>query len=671
MADLVTFVPKVGVEAEQNLDAFIRMCREQLTLFSDQDGFDWNSYEWPGFKLARLGNGNKGVAKEARLDKEFAEFARAYFRYKQSHNPNRYKSERYALISIEAALRSVTGAGRVSGVSKAVLDEAARLAADYYSSGIAYSIGRELRNLARFLEEKNLVAAHVGDWKSPLKRPNDRRNTGAAGREVIDSKLPSNEAVMAMGEMFANDPDDPLTIFCTSVWALLMGTGFRIGELLDLKVDAEVSVRRDDGEPRYGLRYEGEKGWGSDIKWVEKTYTEVCKEAFRRLLKLSEPARRFALHMESQPETPYLWDGLQLDDVDQPFSLKDLLGIWGSGYADLGLRAGDSFRDCHKKVALDGLPQGFPEPRKLTDASPTIKWSESLFCLRANELHGRRRTLENRLWRPDKNTLNFALGPRPSVKSHMSVFDRHGYRMPDGSLMKITSHQARHFLNTVAERGGMLQDDIARFFGRADPKQNRAYNHMTDAELVQKAESLNREIKLFGADEQVRMRLPVSTVEFNALVDRMPVHATEYGVCVHDYTMSPCDKFRDCINCTEQVCVKGNDSKLARLKVRLDHEERQLQAHVRAMAEQKVGADRWYQHAIKTVARLRELVEILESDQVEEGAVIKLRNEDEHSHLGRAVAMRMSEDRQLEKQRDEQEQALALVSQFEMLVGEK
>ena len=50
---------------------------------------------------------------------------------------------------------------------------------------------------------------------------------------------------------------------------------------------------------------------------------------------------------------------------------------------------------------------------------------------------------------------------------------------------------------------------------------------MTDAELVQKAESLNKEIKLFGADEHVRMRLPVSTVEFNALVDQMPVHATE------------------------------------------------------------------------------------------------------------------------------------------------
>lgn len=670
MAELVTFVPKAEVEAAQNLQEFIRMCRDDLTLFNDVNDFSWESHEWPGFNLAKLGNGNRKVTEDVYLDGEFLNFARAYYRYKQSHNPTRSKDERYALLAIEAALVEKFACGALSNISKHVLDDAVRLAENYYSGGKAYSIGREIRNIARFLNEKKLVTAHVADWRSPVKRPNDRRNTGSVGQKSIDSKLPSDEAIHAMAEMFASDPDDPLTIFGTSVFALLLGSGFRIGELLDLKVDAEVNQPTDDGELRYGLRYEGEKGWGSDIKWIEKTYTDVCKEAFHRLLKLSEAGRACARHMEENHDVPYAWNGSCVHDVDDALASHELAELFGEGFGVMGLKVGDTFRNCHERIALKRLPEGFPAWPKTNDSTPDMKWSEALFCYRANELSSKKRAINNVLWRPSANTLNYALGPRPRVRGHRSLFDRNGYKMPDGSPMKITSHQARHFLSTVAERGGMAQEDIARFFGRADMKHNRVYNHMTDAELVEKAETLSREIKLFGADEQVRMRLPVSTVEFNALVDKIPVHATEYGFCVHDYTMSPCEKFRDCINCTEQVCVKGNDEKLARLKTRLEMDDRQLKAHLRAMEEGRVGANRWFEHAEKTVERLKELIAIMESDQVEDGAVIKLRDAAEHSHLGRAMAMKAGEAEQIEKQRKVEDRALDLVSQYRLIVDE-
>lgn len=666
MADLVAFVPKGELSSEHNLAEFIRMCRDELTLFNNVDGFAWSSYEWPGFNLAKLGTGNRRVTPDVHFDEAFVDFARAYFRYKQSHNPTKNRTERYALVVLEAALVTESGSGKLGNVSIHVLDEAARLGVAHYSAGMAYHIGRELQNIARFLDEKRLITAQVSDWKSPVKRPNDRRSTGAAGRQAIDSKMPSDEAIMAMAEMFANDPEDPRTNFVTSAWALLMGTGFRIGELLDLKIDAEVEQKRDDGELRYGLRYEGRKGWGSDIRWVERSYTDVCKEAFRRLLKLSEPGRALALHMEQRRHDIFLWEGCEGIDPDEPLSKGMLSELLGVSYDNPRLREGMSLRSIHAE-GLRKLPPRFPWLEPASAAGSNIKWSELLTCYRENEFSSQKPASPNLLWRPSSNTLTFDLGPRPGVKFHHSVFERHGYRNRDGSPIKITSHQARHFLNTVAERGGMAQEEIARFFGRADMKHNRVYNHMTDVELVQKAESLNNEIKLFGADEQVQMRLPVSRRELNGIVDKMPVHATKFGFCVHDYTMSPCDKFRDCINCTEQVCVKGNEEKLALLRGQLEIDEPQLKAHLKGMQEGKVGANKWYQHKQKTVERTKELIAILESDQVEDGAVIKLRDIEEHSHLGRALAMRTAEAEQLKKQDEVEARALELISHYELV----
>ncbi len=58
--------------------------------------------------------------------------------------------------------------------------------------------------------------------------------------------------------------------------------------------------------------------------------------------------------------------------------------------------------------------------------------------------------------------------------------------------------------------------------------------------------------------DSVEPNLPVTPGMIN-LWEHGAVHATEFGYCVHDYMMSPCDKFRDCINCNEQVCVKGEE----------------------------------------------------------------------------------------------------------------
>ena len=150
---------------------------------------------------------------------------------------------------------------------------------------------------------------------------------------------------------------------------------------------------------------------------------------------------------------------------------------------------------------------------------------------------------------------------------------------------------------------------------------------MTEYEMVAMAERIDPSKALFGPVGEVEKYLPVTTQEFNTL-EQAAAHITEYGFCVHDFTMSPCEKFRDCINCTEQVCIKGDATKLARMKERLHKIEKILTKAEKAVKEGDMGADRWLSHHTKTATRLRDLIYILQNPDIADGAQVKLSGND-------------------------------------------
>ncbi len=78
--------------------------------------------------------------------------------------------------------------------------------------------------------------------------------------------------------------------------------------------------------------------------------------------------------------------------------------------------------------------------------------------------------------------LNDALGSKKDGRA--SMFDRFELKEADGTPIRITTHQFRHFLNTIADMGGMSALDIAKWSGRIDVRQNAAYNHVTSAEML-------------------------------------------------------------------------------------------------------------------------------------------------------------------------------------------
>lgn len=138
-------------------------------------------------------------------------------------------------------------------------------------------------------------------------------------------------------------------------------------------------------------------------------------------------------------------------------------------------------------------------------------------------------------------------------------------------------------------------------------------------------QAIGDESQMFGPLAKLPKNIPISRDEFARL--KIPTaHTTDFGFCVHDYTMMPCDQHADCINCNEHVCVKGDERKTVMIKRRLAEAQHLLARATAATSKGYYGADTWMKRHQKTVVRLTQLDEILDNPAVPVGAVIQLTN---------------------------------------------
>jgi hypothetical protein len=644
MSELKHFASISAISASENLREFIRLCRDDLTVFGAD--INWEATGWPGaVNFTKLGAHGRGYDESDRMDEAFIDFAKAYFRYQQGHHPTVAKRESTALRAIEAALLQAHGNADIARLNIAILDEAAVVARGHYNSKVAYQCGLQLQRLAQFVSEKHLISIDLSTWKSPIKKPSDITiQTGAKAKAVQAKKLPSQEVLDALAEIFANNPSDPKDIFTSSTFAMTMCAPVRISEILELPADCEVEERDSQGVLQYGWRFYSAKGYEGDIKWIPEVMVPIAKEAIRRIRALTAESRKLAAWVEKQPTRFYRHENCpsvsddQLLDAQQAAQSLGWMSLTNTG---VGMANGVHTLNSLWQYVMARQPVGFPWLNK----EKGIKYSNALFCMFLNLLGSQRGTSPVILWAPTNNIFNNDLSPREyeSIANHQSIFDRYGYKTEDGHRLKLTSHQARHLITTLANRGGLSQEQIAKWAGRADPKQNRVYNHMSEWEMVAKAEAMDTSLTLFGPKGEVSQHVPVTTQEVN-LMERGAMHVSVWGVCSHDFIMSPCEKFRDCLNCEDHVCIKGlskdNADRLTRIKLRLAQVEKDFYEAKAAIAKGFAGADRWYEYHQKTVERLRQLVEILESTQVPDGAQIKLRDGNDFSHLRRVIRLK-------------------------------
>ena len=113
--------------------------------------------------------------------------------------------------------------------------------------------------------------------------------------------------------------------------------------------------------------------------------------------------------------------------------------------------------------------------------------------------------------------------------------------------------------------------------------------------------------------------------------------ATLYGICVHDYTMTPCQKERDCMTCKERVCIKGEHLTLQRITQLEKMTTTLLEKTHWAARESVFGADRWGDHQTWKLSLVRSIRTMLESNSVPDGAVLHIPEEYDPSPVRRAL----------------------------------
>jgi hypothetical protein len=101
-------------------------------------------------------------------------------------------------------------------------------------------------------------------------------------------------------------------------------------------------------------------------------------------------------------------------------------------------------------------------------------------------------------------------------------------------------------------------------------------------------------------------------------------HTTHYGWCMHNFASEPCQMYRDCINCEEQECVKGDAHKEANLRLLKEETEFLLNEAREALNDEEYGADVWVVHQSKTLERVNALLSIMDDPSVQPGSRIRL-----------------------------------------------
>lgn len=642
MAEIVLFTPKAELDAAANLRSFVDMCRSKLTIFGADLPFQsdvWDVTDAVAVK-GRAGKRERiTFSNAATVDQKvpeimrepFLSFAKAYIRYMHGMRPTKIIHNRMAALrAIEAALLEKGAVADPVQIDLRVLNRAAQIVSGRFSDGAAYRVGKQIEMLSVYLTENRLTSLPVR-WRNPIKRPSSAVRVGKEFDERRAEKMPSSAALDALPLIFrlAKEPADVIAV---SVAAILLASPDRIGEVLTLPEACEVRETRNGKEDAYGLRWWPAKGAKPMVKWLVPSMASVVEEALQKIRLVTAEARRIAQWYEQHPSQLYLapevsylrnQEWLSIAEVAEILGLfTESVSFWCKAKAIKTERLGGTqvfarFSDVEAAV-LGMLPRGFP----VLDNETGLKYSEALIVVQCNQLHFRKSTYKCMIETISVNQINVALGSS-ALHGHHSIFSRFDFTEPDGSPIKITSHQFRHYLNTLAQAGGLSQLDIAKWSGRRDIRQNEAYDHVTPGHMLEKIRDAVGGDQMFGPLAELPKKVLIRRDEFARLV--VPTaHTTDLGYCIHDYTASPCQLHMDCIHCRDLVCVKGDVEKEAMLRRRLDEAKSLMVKAQAATAEGYAGSDRWFDHHRSTVDRLAQICSIMDDPAVPSGAVIQL-----------------------------------------------
>lgn len=630
------FVSKAQLQCQQNLATYIRQARVVSPVWKQVPGFSWEAAVWatPRGSIRFMKYDVELHARalptpEQQFDHEFMEFAKAYLINSRRGDPAKaFRGDYLAVQIVWAALMHVDGHADITKLSPLHLAKAVDIIGKRNKSH--RNTGLAVRNLVRTVAEHNLSPHSLKHWKPPFEQ------WGAdLSKQPVKTALPDDEALLAFAEIFSRgyhgELDDE-AIYITSITAILLSVPMRIAEKLRFRLDTLKSEFDTKGKLQWYLQYYSNKNKKVVLKGIPEVMVEHCREAFSRLERITCEGRRLALHLESGTMEFFPHPGVPAVPADQVLTQEQVMSALGCPTAKSAQifmrRATGNYRlegqtlTTLWKIVRDENMRFLPffpyqvDPNLHRTKPP--KMSESLICLRRGQLTDVYRTSPVLLGPTTLHHYSKRVSPsyaKSNGDTHRSFLERHGY--PDSS---IRSHQLRHFLNTAAREAGVGIEVITKWSGRAAVKQTRDYIHLDPAREARKlAEGM---IPLADVTPT-----PITSAEYD-IRDKGPIITTRYGICMHSWTVSPCQKSGDCLNCSELLHCKGHKNSLAAVKVERDHVAENLNATLKEIEAGNRPATRWVETHSRYLERLNSIVAMHENPNIPDGSPVMITGKD-------------------------------------------
>ncbi len=674
------FKTAAALEAAENFERFVALAKETLPW-----DVDWHSTRWP------IPSGQRQSADhdtslnfvthpvEGRrtlpLDGQLAELCRAIVVHKAGSRVDGYSHS--ALDMLVRAFRYLYAVTRdrdpsVANLTYGDFDRALNLSLtrDAYSTAKATADG--LRYVARIVDLHYLAARPV-QWKRSMPVAH-KPTVGKEAEKLRDKALPSEAALDAIADLANADDLEPQDLIRQRAIELFAACGFRLNECLTLPrhpiveepVLGESGAQMLDrfGNPlvKMALRYVPEKGGPERLKPVPTVMIDVVRRAIADIQRITEPAARAAKFMHNNPGKLLLgepWDSIDDDVVLPPADIARMVGLWTPNLNNGG-GSGRQFMKRYKLPTHDcvTVANATRRGRLIEMRMPSTGSRKGDICAVLltesklgnvlgkeghQELHDSLFVVQSRFFHKvqmeqghngvvrlmtQTNLAYYIASSNDKEHRKLSIFERRGLTDENGDIIRLTSHQFRRWLNTMALEGGLSDQELARWMGRKDIRQNAAYDFSRPrvrAAAVREAMNAG-EVRGPVGEAAARINDPVRREEFvqSAVAT---VHVTDIGYCTLDWTSESCPEFGACETCTKNLIVKGDTNSRERTARLRDEVAVSVEIAEAEDADGTEGADYWYLSHKARLKNLDRTLAIHDDPEIPDGTLIQLEDD--------------------------------------------
>lgn len=678
MTAIIDFESAKQIELQKNIDAFIS--RNKTNLIFPNNNWDdniWDITDFLKFKIINTKSKKvyfRSVTEhlESRskiinpISEPLINFAKAVFceimRVKKLYEYNRII---YAIQALEFALIEQKSLICVSEINFNTLNLAEAYLRSKYKD--PWTIAKNLESIINNIIIKKQLNTKIYNWSTTITYTAPIRSDKTQDKHIegSKSKIPHLEEILALADIHYSSehiPDRIVTCFT----AIAMFAPSRGSEILSLSIDC-ITKSIQHNKEIMGIKWRPLKGSDPLIKFaVTEEYEELATDAIQYLKEIGNPARNAAQWYGKNPDLLYL--PAHLEHLrNQPITLWETAQILGK---ENTIKGCDAFRYGFSKqigkttqkermfnknshwVAVykfeelenfitSRLPQTFP----IFDGRTMQYWHESLFVFPKNILRPDADSLLNVPESIDINQINKQLGSNPLG---ITVFTRNKKQFASGQKMYITTHQFRHLLNTLAQSKALSQELIAFWSGRKSVKQNDVYNHLSQEAIIEAFTTLENEVKMLNQignlEEKARAVSKINSISYEKAlkIELGSIHLTQYGICRHDYSLTPCPKDKDCGNCGEFSVMKGNSEHTKEAAYQVQILEKALHDARTSERDGHTGARRWIEVNEPKLERWKKIKAFLEDDKIPINTMFTLADSPDYhqTKVGLAFAVR-------------------------------